>query len=708
MSRVVPITSLPTDIRVEDAVEAACASDITFIEERLRRQQSVLVECDKELTLYLYLLLRARLKQNSGATPPRLVLIDGRGGPDDKIAGQVGRMIEQLGAAIRGSLDRTILVLPHLDMLMTTSGGLTLEARETIPLLFENPEAVVLAFRDPSFDVPHVLDGVFAARREITGIPRDALTKMITQREARSMHASELDHYALYKYVSGLNPVRCRRIFSELAHRHEAQPGRPRTDEIHKEIRKQTVRDDVELPNVDMEKDIGGYAEVKQRFRDDLIDLILSKDKLKDEKDIKALEDLLPRGIIFYGPPGTGKTFFAKSIATALSATVIIVSGPELKSKWVGESEENLRRVFRRARQAAPAIIIFDEIDAFAHARGTYSGSGVEHSMVNQLLTEMDGFRKNEMIFIVGTTNFLESLDGALLRPGRFELLIEIPAPQGDDRKAIIHIYDKKMGLNLDEKLVDYIVKKTEGYADRHKGLPYSGDHIYAICRALKRIQLREPGRAFTQDDVDAAMTRKLARKPKLSSHEERVIAVHEAGHAVLSMVIPKARPPEKITIQSDMEGALGYVQKVARVHPYAITAEEMRAEICVGLGGIEAERLVFSDVSVGAYQDLQNCTQIARAMVAGHGMVDGLVARVVLDGEETRDQLSQERWAQIDRAIDDLLRTETERAKALLREHKDLHAALVELLLEKKVLDATAIQNMTVARPLAAAAKDG
>lgn len=696
MSRTVPITSLPVELRIEDAVEAACAADLTFIEERLLRGQSVLVECDKELVLFLYIGIRARLRRSAapGTQGPRMVLVDGRPGPDEKNAGQMQRMIEQLGNAIRAGLEKTVLVLPHLDVLMTTTSGLTLEARETIPLLFENPEACVLAFRDPTFDIPKVVDGVFAARREITGIPREALTKIITQREARAMSATEFDPFGLYKYVSGLNPVRIRRIFNELAHKHEAAPGRPRTEEIYKEIRKQTVRDDVELPNVSIDNDIGGYVEVKERLKEDLIDLVLSKDKLKDEKDIKSLEDLLPRGIIFYGPPGTGKTFFAKAIATALSATVIVVSGPELKSKWVGESEENLRRVFRRARQAAPTVVIFDELDAFAHQRGTYSGSGVEHSMVNQLLTEMDGFRKNEMIFVIGTTNFLESLDGALMRPGRFEFMIEIPAPTSEDRTAILKIYNEKLALKLDDKLIAHLVRRTEGYADREKGLPFAGDHLYAVCRALKRQQLRMGGdiKPFTQEDLDKALQRKTRRAITLSEREERVIAVHEAGHAILAMVLPKATPPEKITIASDVEGALGYVLRVARQHPYAVTAEELQAEICVGMGGIEAERMVYGDVSIGAYGDLQRCTATARAMVVGHGMAKDLAPRVLLDDERARDQLSQQRWAEVDKAIDDILKAEIERARTLLHQHRDLHTALVTLLLEKKVLDATAI----------------
>ena len=175
--------------------------------------------------------------------------------------------------------------------------------------------------------------------------------------------------------------------------------------------------------------------------------------------------------MIFWGPPGTGKTLFAKAMAAALGAAVTVVSGPELKSRWVGESEENLRQIFRRARQSAPSIIVFDELDSFASARGTYTGSGVEHSMVNQLLTEMDGFHREEMVFVVGTTNFVEALDPALLRPGRFEFQLHIPYPDADDRRAILRIYDRTMGLEMTAEALEYAVRRT-GRAGRRARRP--------------------------------------------------------------------------------------------------------------------------------------------------------------------------------------------------------------------------------------------
>jgi cell division protease FtsH len=323
MGRTVPIASLPVALRVDEAVEAACAADITWIADRLSRGVSVLVECDKELSVYLYLAIRSRLGR--GPLPPKLVVVDGRARGDDAAGrGSLPRMLEQLATAIRGSLERQVLVLLHLDVLTTTHTGLTIEAREAIPLLYENPEAVLLGFRDPSFAIPKVIEGVFAARRALVGIPREALARIVTQREARSLHATELDAFGLYKYLSGQNPVRCRRLLADLALRREASPGRPLAEDVYRELRAQTAPADVELPNVDLERDIGGYGEVKARLRDEIIDLGRRKDTLGSEGDIRALEELLPRGVIFHGPPGTGKTFFAKAVATALDATVIV------------------------------------------------------------------------------------------------------------------------------------------------------------------------------------------------------------------------------------------------------------------------------------------------------------------------------------------------------------------------------------------------
>src|SRR5206468_36731 len=224
------------------------------------------------------------------------------------------------------------------------------------------------------------------------------------------------------------------------------------------------------------------------------------KDQVTEAGEIGWLEELIPKGMIFWGPPGTGKTLFAKAMASAIGAAITVVSGPELKSRWVGESEENLRQIFHRARQSAPSIIVFDEIDSFASARGTYTGSGVEHSMVNQLLTEMDGFHREELVFVIGTTSYVELLDPALLRPVGFEVHLYIPYPEADDRLEILRIYDLKMRLSMTPETLEYTVRRTaDPVPGAAAGTRYSGDHLNALCRAIARSRLRQQNSAATR-----------------------------------------------------------------------------------------------------------------------------------------------------------------------------------------------------------------
>jgi cell division protease FtsH len=687
VKRFVPIDTLPTQIAIEDAVEAACGEAISLAVSKLQAGTSVLIECDKELSLYLYLAIRDRIRKTKPF--PKLVVIDGRPREGDTNPSALACMLGQLSDAIRGNLDPTVLVLLHLDVLTTTHTGLTLEARETIPLLYENPEAILLGFRDPSFSLPPVIEGVFSYKLSLIGLPRESLASLITQREAKVIDDKLFDPYGLYKYVSGLNPVRFRRLLKSLATKRESLPGRPQKAAIYRELRQQTLQHGVDVPDVDLNKDIGGYDDVKQLLQEDLISLLQRMEDMHDEQEIRTLEGILPRGIIFHGPPGTGKTYFAKALATQLNAALIVVSGPELKSKWVGQSEENLRKVFRQARQCAPALIVFDELDAFAHERGTYTGSGVEHSMVNQLLTEMDGFRSNERLLVIGTTNFLESLDSALLRPGRFEYLVEIPAPNHRDRRAIIDIYNRKFELSLSEQLCEHLARRTEGDADIEHGIPFSGDHLYAVMRALKRQALRTGSNNLSMADLDRALQRKTHRSIVLSDREEQVVAVHEAGHALLAMLIPEATPPERISIAADMSGALGYVLRAARAHPYALTELEMKADICVGLGGYFAEKINFGHVSIGARTDLQQATEIARTMVEEFGMSPEIGIHVVSRNRQGQpvEFMTESRRTLITKAIDTLLSEQAQRAEKILLEHQEEHQRLVQRLLKEKII---------------------
>jgi cell division protease FtsH len=600
--------------------------------------------------------------------------------------GVIGTMIGQLRDAVRGPVGERVVVLPHLDLLTSSSGGLTAEAREVIPLLYENPEVLWLGFKDPSFPLPGVISNLFPHHESILGVGRERLRHLVTRRESRKL-GRDFDPYALYKYVSGVNAVRLRRLLAAISG--EDYPSDPKR--ALGQLRAATLGSQLAMPEVDLERDIGGYARVKTRLRSEILDILARKDALGDPDAIRRIEALVPRGMIFWGPPGTGKTLFAKAIATALGAAITVVSGPELKSRWVGESEENIRQVFLRARQSAPAIIVFDELDSFAAARGTYTGSGVEHSMVNQLLTEMDGFRTEELVFVVGTTNFVESLDRALLRPGRFEFHLQIPYPDAADRWAILSIHDQKLGLSMSERALDYAVKRTGDLVEGATEARYSGDHLQALCRALARRRLRDAAAGPTEvADVELALIEYLER-PELTTAEERVVATHEAGHAVCALFCEHSPPIDRISIRGDLAGALGFVSYADPAHRYVVSRAQLHDAICVLYGGREAEALLLDDLSIGSSHDLERATGIARALVEelGMGGEDLGVRRFArADHAPTEPLLSDATRAAIERSVRETLETQRERARRLVTEHRLLVVALRDLLLERKVVD--------------------
>lgn len=589
---------------------------------------------------------------------------------------------------------------------MTTSqGGLTAEAREVIPLLYENPELVWLGFKDPSFALPKVIENLFPHRTSLLGVARPRLRYLVTQREARKF-GWQFNPWALYKHVSGVNPVRLRRLLSTLEG--EDYPADPKR--AYRQLRQATLVGQLEVPEVDLDRDIGGYGKVKQRLRQEILDVLQLKDKATDADAIQQLEELLPRGMIFWGPPGTGKTFFAKAMAASIGAAVTVVSGPELKSRWVGESEENLRQIFHRARQSAPSIIVFDELDSFATARGTYTGSGVEHSMVNQLLTEMDGFRSEELVFVVGTTNYVESLDPALLRPGRFEFHIHVPYPDDDDRKAILEIYDRKMRLQMTPAALDYAIKRTGPMYLTATGTPASGDHINALCRAVARLRLREGvAGATTPELVERGLT-EYDEKLDFTPQEERLLATHEAGHAVVSLFSEHSRTIERITIRSEMSWAPAYVSyqddKTRRIGE---TRNQMLDDLCVLLGGIEAERLLLGDVSTGAGgSDLIRATHVAHLVIEALGMggpETGVRQYRNLRSNERFPGLSEEQSAALDRAVSKLIEECRCKAAKILTDHRTVLEALRDVLLEKKTIDAKALGDLL---PAAGPARNG
>ncbi|HLW68789.1 MAG TPA: AAA family ATPase [Gemmataceae bacterium] len=695
---------LPQSLTPDQAVEAAYAAELAEVASKLQRGLPCLIECDKDMAPFVYRNVRSRLKTAN----IQCIYLDGRKKSGDAPSGGampmgvIGMMIAQLRekveeAATDDKGQPKVIVLPHLDLLTTSTGGLTTEAREVIPLLYENPNFVWLGFKDPSFSVPRVIENLFPHRASLVGIPRARLGQLITQKESRKF-GKQFNPWSLYKYVSGVNAVRLRKLLSTLEG--EDYPAEPK--HVIRQLRQATLSGNLEIPEVNLDTDIGGYERVKRRIKQEILEVLSRRDQLTDADAISKLEELIPRGMILWGPPGTGKTFFAKAMAASIGAAITVVSGPELKSKWVGESEEHLRQIFHKARQSAPAIIVFDELDSFASARGTYTGSGVEHSMVNQLLTEMDGFHKEELVFVVGTTNFVEILDPALLRPGRFEFHLHIPYPEDDDRREIVKIYDRKMKLKMTGEALDYAVRRTgRGYITS-TGTPFSGDHIQAMCRAVARIRLRE-NRAdaeTTSKDVERGLT-EYDEKKNLHADDELLAATHESGHFVVSLCCEHHAEAERITIQSEMPWAPFFVSFKHDENRIGYSRNQLLDMICVLYGGIEAERLLVGEISTGASglgdprSDLGRATQIATQLVEVCGMADQTGLRVFRNEKGEREVLSGAMAERIDKQISAIIAEQQKRAADVLQQHKDFLIRVRDEVREKKVIEHERVKEL-------------
>src|SRR4051812_4599056 len=295
MSIAITEKDLPASLSPEQAVEAAYSHELADVAGKLIRGLPVLVECDKELAPYLFLHVRNRLKE----AKLQCIYLDGRqrepqqGGMP---VGLMGTMIAQLRDAVRGAVERRVVVLPHLDLLTTSQGGLTGEAREVIPLLHENPELVWLGFKDPSFPLPKVIDNLFPHWVSILGISRTRLRHLITQKECRKF-GRQFSPWQLYMYVSGVNAVRLRKLLSTLEG--EDYPADPKR--AYAQVRQATLSGTMEIPSVDLDNDIGGYTKVKQRLRAEILDVLSKRDKATESEEISRLEELIPRGMILWG-----------------------------------------------------------------------------------------------------------------------------------------------------------------------------------------------------------------------------------------------------------------------------------------------------------------------------------------------------------------------------------------------------------------------
>lgn len=438
----------PEAITDNEAVRIAYREEMDAIADFLRNGLSVLVACDKILTEFIYEFV-------CGQAGKRVVLDSA---PDETQKMGQGARLEQ---ALQGGTANPLAGLPVLihnlkpgEVLVLRSLDL-LDSPQMIELLYqrtnkgEKPQ--FLAFLDPSLEAKKVLTDRFAVHVSIMGLPRyvspdgvrsgHTVTRLLTREEYARF--ARYDPEGLYKNVSGLNAIQFRNAMQYVGSK--VAVGSAAT-KIYRVIRqfKISSSDEIEIPDTTFE-DIGGYEQVKQQLRR-IISLVAGPIEGISEKQ---RADLIPRGFIFHGPPGTGKTLFAKAIANEMNATIQMISGPEIMDKYVGQSENNLRRIFATARRNAPAVVFFDEFDIIDSQRSTYSDGGARanNAVVAQFLTEMDGFRQEQAVLVIGTTNRIDIIDEALLRPSRLRP-IEISLPDHTGRRRVAEIHAQNFGVD--------------------------------------------------------------------------------------------------------------------------------------------------------------------------------------------------------------------------------------------------------------------
>jgi transitional endoplasmic reticulum ATPase len=552
------ILAHPKRLSEREAVLIAHAEEIAAAAGYLEQGMSVLIRCEKLLVEHL----ATRIATLSGR-PAHRIEVEAAGaaaaGPMAAFGGGSRRsdLIAGLEKAVRDSVEGDIVVIPHLDLLGGgTDASLSSEAREITDLLYEHSDRVLLAFTDPSLTIPEVLASRFAVRIAMDILPREVTATdgsrlpigvaLVTREEADLFEG--FDPQTFYKHVAGMNAVRLRHALRYALHDHQADPGKkPTFDLLLHMLRMFKARNSAtfEMPNTHL-ADIGGYEEVKAELRKVLA--IINGDITAIPPQIR--NELIPRGFIFHGPPGTGKTLFAKAIATEMGGTIQVVSGPEVTDMYVGESERKLRELFAEARRNAPAVLVFDEFDSIAAKRTGRDdgGSRAGNAVVAQLLTELDGFRPEVPVLIIGTTNRIDIIDEALLRPSRFrEIKIGLPEDPAA-RKAIARIHADHFQVDAGEELLDAIANSTNGM---------NGDEIRSIFRDAKANELvgdrrranarvlgEMVGRLRSTQQSREAESRELSAGP--GARTAAIVRLQSAAQPVASVSVSAAEEQEE------------------------------------------------------------------------------------------------------------------------------------------------------------------
>ena len=423
-------------------------------------------------------------------------------------------------------------------------------------------------------------------------------------------------------------------------------------------------------------KDVAGLDEEKE----ELIEIV---DFLKTPEKFTKMGAKIPKGVLLYGKPGTGKTLIAKAIAGEADVPFISMSGSEFIEMFAGLGASRVRKLFDKARKLSPCIVFIDEIDAIGSRRTSNSGAESENNQtLNQLLVEMDGFSSEETIIVLAATNRPEMLDKALLRPGRFDRQVTIPAPDLNGREAILKIHAKDKKLADDVSLYN-IAEDTAGF---------TGAELANILNESAIIATKKEHSAITNSDLDEAVKKvtvgleKTSRK--ISDKDKKLTAYHEAGHAIVSQFLPTQTAVKEVSIiPRGMAG--GYTMYKSDEDKYYISKTEMQEKLIALLGGRAAEKLILDDISTGASNDLEVATQIARDMITVYGMSDtiGTISFKDSDGQMDYQMFGEDMQDAIGKEVKRLIDTAYNDAQQILKQNVEtLHAIAKELIVKEKI----------------------
>ena len=427
--------------------------------------------------------------------------------------------------------------------------------------------------------------------------------------------------------------------------------------------------------------DVAGEDEAKENLTE-IVDYLHNPEKYRE------IGASMPKGILLVGPPGTGKTMLAKAVAGEANVPFFSMSGSEFVDMFVGMGASKVRDLFSQAKEKAPCIVFIDEIDAIGKKRdGQLGGNDEREQTLNQLLTEMDGFEGNNGVIILAATNRPESLDPALLRPGRFDRRVPVELPDLKGREEILKVHARKIKLYED---VDFakIAKMASGA---------SGAELANIVNEAALRAVRDGRSAATQADLEESIEVVIAGYQKknaiLTDREKLIVAYHEIGHALVAAKQTDSAPVQKITIVPRTSGALGYTMQVDEGNHYLMTKEEIENKIATFTGGRAAEEIAFGSVTTGASNDIEQATKLARAMITRYGMSKDFdmvametVSNQYLGGDSSLTCSAQTQTA-IDREVVELVRKQHEKAGQILLENREKLDELARYLYEKETI---------------------